>query len=510
MAAATPSAGGTPAVLPSPGALPASVPFHETAVLVLVTLGSLMVSVDSTIVILALPTMGKELASPLDTVIWTILIYLLVTAVLTTQAGRLGDMWGLSVVYNGGFALFTLGSALSGFAPTATFLIGARAVQAVGGAVLFANGAALIAHVFPPNRRGRPFGFLVFGWSVGSILGVLLGGVITTTLGWRYNFLINIPIGLAAVALGVRTLPKTRREKTQLDYPGFVVFSALLSLICYGLIELAAAGVTGRNVAFLVVGFLLIPLFVFLELRSDKPMLQLRELRKRLLGLSLIAGFLQALGYLSVVFMLTMYLQGLRGLSPLDASVLLVPGYLVGAVAGPFMGRQVDRIGPRSLATGGILLMMVAVFAYAQLSLTTWLGWIPLISIVAGVGGGMFWPANNTAIMSQASPKTFGSVSGLRSTLSNMGTLLSFVLTLSIAAASVPRYVAYQVFLGTTNLVGGIGQSFLTGIDSALYGSAAILGVAAVLSWARGGRRTASGVDTRQESPPARSSDPDA
>ncbi len=471
------------ATAPTPPARPSP---HENGVLLLVTLGTLMVSVDSTIVILALPTMARELVSPLDTVIWTILVYLLITAVLTTQAGRLGDMLGRGRIYNAGFALFTIGSGLSGFAPTAEFLIAARAVQAIGGAVIFANGGALIAHVFPPERRGRPFGFLVFGWSVGAILGVLLGGVITTTLGWRYNFLINLPIGVGAVLLGLRTLPRGDRERVHFDLPGFVLFSAALVGICYGTIEIAAIGATAMNAALVAVGLVLLAAFVAVELRVARPMLELREFRQRLLGFSLAASFLQALGYLAVVFLLTMYLQGLRGLSPLDASVLLVPGYLVGAVAGPFMGRQVDRVGPRALATGGIVLMMAAVLAYAALSLDAWLGWVPVISIVSGVGGGMFWPANNTAIMSQASPRTFGAVSGLRATLSNMGTLLSFVLTLSIASASVPRYVAYEVFLGTTNLIGGIGVTFLTGIHAALYGSAAILGLAALFSWARG------------------------
>ncbi len=471
---------------PAPPSTAAESSAREAAVLLLVTLGSLMVAVDSTIIILALPTMGRELAAPLDTVIWSILLYLLVTAVLTTQAGRLGDIVGLSRVYNGGFALFTIGSGLAGFAPNATFLIAARAVQAIGGAVIFANGGALIAHVFPPARRGRPFGFLVFGWSVGAILGVLLGGVITTALGWRYNFLINLPIGVGAVLLGMRTLPPTPREPAHLDLPGFALCSAALAFLCSGAIEIAATGPTALNGALVAVGLLFLPAFLLVELRAAAPMLQLRELRQRLLGFSLVAGFLQAVGYLAVVFMLTMYLQGLRGLTPLDASVLLVPGYLVGARAGPMLGRQVDRLGPRPLATGGILLLMVAVIAYAQLSVDSWLGWIPIISIVSGIGGGMFWPANNTAIMSQATPRTFGAISGLRSTLTNVGTLLSFVLALTIAGASVPRYVAYEVFLGTTNLVGGIGRSFLSGIDAALYGSAAILAVAAVLSWARG------------------------
>ena len=461
-------------------------PVRQSGVLLLTTLGTMMVAIDSTIVILALPTMTRDLRASLETVIWTILAYLLIAAALTTQAGRVGDLLGRGRVYNVGFGVFTVGSALAGFSPNAEFLIGARVVQALGGAVMFANAGALIADVFPPHRRGRAFGFMTFGWSVGAILGILLGGVVTTLLGWRYIFFINIPIGIAAVALGYRLLPRSQRQRTRFDLPGFAVFSAALVLICYGAIEIASHGALAVYDAYVGAGLALLAVFVPLELRSPTPMLDLRQLRQRLLGFSLAASLLQSVGYLSVVFLLTLYLQGLRGLSPLDASLLLVPGYLVGAVVGPSMGRMVDKLGPRGIATAGIGCMCVAVAAYSQLTLTSYLGWIPVISLLSGVGVGMFFPANNTAIMSQARPATFGAVSGLRGTLSNLGTLLSYVLTLSIASAAVPRHVAQPVFLGYGTLAGSIGQQFLTGIHAALYGSVALLAVAAALSWSRG------------------------
>ncbi len=464
----------------------------QAAVILLTTIGTLMVAVDSTIVILALPTMARELAAPLSAVIWTILIYLLITAALTTQAGRVGDMFGRAGVYNLGFAVFTIGSLFAGLAPDVNILIAARAVQAIGGAFIFANSGALIAATFSPSERGRAFGFLVFGWSVGAILGILLGGTITTLLGWRYIFFINVPIGVVAVLLGIRTLPRPRTERTTFDWPGFALFSAMLGLICYGAIEIAVYGVDVSNVADLALGLLLVPVFVLIELRQSRPMLELRALRGRLLGFSLLAAFLQATGYLAVIFLLTMYLQGLRGLTPLDASLLLVPGYLLGALAGPYMGRRVDRYGARALATGGILCMAFAVIAYSEFSLTTWLGWIPVISLVSGVGSGMFYPANTTAIMSQANTRTFGSISGLRATVVNMGTLLSFVIAVTIASASIPRQVAYEVFLGTNNSLGSLAPQFLDGIRSALYGAAIILAVAGVLSWSRGRSPTTS------------------
>jgi EmrB/QacA subfamily drug resistance transporter len=453
---------------------------------ILTMVGVLMFAADSTIVILALPTLGRELASPLGTIIWAILIYLLVTTILTTQAGRLGDLLGRSHVYNGGFAVFTIGSALCGFAPNAEFLIASRAIQAVGGAVIFANGAAVVSDSVAPERRARGFGYFVSGWAIGAIVGILLGGLITTTIGWRYIFFINVPIGLVAVPLGLATIPKTPPRPATLDPLGFTTLSVALGLLCYGAIEIAASGASVLYETLVVIGLVLLPLFVAIELRVKAPLIDVRALRRRYLGLSMAAAFVQALGYLSVLFILTMYLQGLRDLTPLNASLLLIPGYLVGAVFGPFAGRQVGRFGPRALATAGIGLSTLAVLAYSQLGLTTWLGVIPIISLVTGFGSGMFFPSNTAAVMSQATPRTFGSISGLQGTLQNMGMLLSFVLTLTIAAASVPRYVAFEVFLGTTNLVGGIGGQFLNGIHAALYGSFAILLVALALSWARG------------------------
>ena len=476
--------------LASPAAPVAAVPepsaARESAVILLTTIGTLMVAVDSTIVILALPTMTRELHANLSSVIWAILLYLLVTAAFTTQSGRLGDMLGRAPIYNLGFVIFTVGSLFAGLSPDVTILNVSRAVQAIGGSLIFANSGALIAAAIPPVRRGRAFGYLVFGWSVGAILGVLLGGAITTLIGWRYIFFINLPIGVVAVALGLRTLPKTERVRTGFDIPGFVSFSAMLTLICYGAIEVAVYGSGLAYFGYLLAGLVLVPVFVVAELRAKEPMLDLHQLKDRLLSFSLLAGFLQAAGYLAVIFLLTMYLQGIRGLSPLDASLLLVPGYLLGALTGPFFGRRISQYGARGLATAGILLMAGAVLVYATMDQSTWLGLIPIVSIVTGIGSGMFYPANNTAIMGQATPETFGAISGLRATLSNMGTLISFVLAITIASASVPRAVAYQVFLGVGGSIGALSGPFLSGIHAALIGSAIVLGLAALLSWSRG------------------------
>src|SRR5208282_1690504 len=201
--------------------------------------------------------------------------------------------------------------------------------------LLFANASAILTYVFPPHRRGAAFGMLALGWGVGAVLGILLGGVITTELGWRYIFFINIPIGIGAVALGLRALPVTPTVQTRFDLVGFSLFTAMLGLVSYGAIETAAYGGSALHYAYLLVGVLLLPPFVYTELHAAAPMIEVRDFRNRLLSFSLTAGFFQSLGYLSIVFLLTMYLQGVRDLSPLNASLLLVPGYVVGAICGP-------------------------------------------------------------------------------------------------------------------------------------------------------------------------------
>ena len=457
-----------------------------TAVLFVIVLGTLMAAIDTTIVVLALPTMGTELNSPLSTIIWVILLYLLVATLLTTQFGRIGDIFGRARLYIIGFGIFTVASVLCGLAPTDTILVASRGGQAVGASFMLANSGAIIADHFPPERRGWAFGYTSLGWNVGAILGIVLGGAITTFLGWRFIFFINAPIGIAAVWFGLRYVHDVERHRTPLDLPGFGLLGAALGAISYGAIDFASYGARFFNEGLVLVGAVLFLPFLLWERRAKAPLLNLALFRERILTFSLVSSFFQGLGYLAVVFLITMYLQGVRGLSPLDAALLLVPGYIVGGGLAPLMGRLTDRLGSRLPATLGVVFMLVGVLLYASLRVDSPLVYVVGITLVTGIGGGMFWPANNAAIMANAPRGAYGAVSGLRSMLANTGTLLSFVLAISIASVTVPRYVAYEALLGTTQLIGGIGAEFLTGIDGALYVSAAILVVASVLSALRG------------------------
>jgi len=460
---------------------------RRSLVLTVVVLGVLMGAVDSTIVILALPTIVQSLHSNLFTMIWIILIYLLEIAVLTTQLGRLGDSYGRAKIYNLGFIVFTIGSALCGASPTAYFLIGSRGIQAVGASMMQANSGAIVSDYFPPNVRGRAFGFTSIGWNVGAILGIVLGGIITTFIGWRYIFYINVPIGIIAAIVGLRVVKDVNRIKSKVDIPGLVLFGTSLALITYGSADIAGEGVVLKNELMIIIGILLLVPFVLIERKTKFPLIDLKVFRNRVLTSSLLASFFQSTGYLATAFLLIMYLQGIRGLTPFNASLLLIPGYILASMVGPFAGRLSDKIGARIPATLGIGLMAIVAAYYAtQLTLVTPYIDIILISVVGGLGSSLFFPANNSAVMANTPKNLYGGVSGILRTLGNTGILLSYVITITVASLAVPRYVAFEVFLGTSNLIGGVASKFLIGLHAAFLVSIGILAVAAILSAIRG------------------------
>ncbi|MGB7788502.1 MFS transporter [Methanoregula sp.] len=458
----------------------------QKIIIFVLMLGTLMGSLDSTIVILAFPTISDSLHATFIATLWVILIYLLIVAVCTTQLGRIGDIYGRSRMFNAGFGVFTFGSLFCGLSPGIYWLIFSRGIQAVGGALMQANSGAIIADTFPPNVRGTAYGYISLGWSSGAMLGIVLGGIITTYVGWEYIFFINVPIGIAATLLGLRYVTENTRVNARLDTTGMFLMGTALTFISFSGVDFATEGTAPLNIAALGIGAVFILLFVLFELQTERPIIDFSALRNRILRYSMLAAFFLSLGYLSVVFLITMYLQGIRALSPLDAALLLTPGYIVGSLLAPYMGKLSDRYGARMLATSGTLMLILATLIYLTLGVATPL-WVVLIaSGISGLGTAMFFPSNNSAVMANAPQGSYGGISGILRTLQNIGILGSFVIAITVSAASIPRDVAFEVFIGTTNLVGGVSSAFIRGIDAALWASVAIIGIAGVLSWMRG------------------------
>ena len=255
--------------------------------------------------------------------------------------------------------------------------------------------------------------------------------------------------------------------------------------VLWAMTKLANAPLDAMMVGYLVGGVVFLVVFVVIERRAAAPMLPLRLFRVPTMAASLLASLFQGLASFAVLFLLLMYLQGPRGLSPIHASLLLVPGYVAGGGVGPFAGRLADRRTPVLPATLGLALQVVALLCYAQLTLSTPLWIIIVISLVNGVGASFFFPGNSSAIMKAAPPEMFGIVSGIMRTFANIGMVFSFAVAILVASRSISRGLAFAIFVGTTTLHGTIAAAFTTGLHAAFYASVAFMAVAAVLSATR-------------------------
>lgn len=456
------------------------------AVAVVMT-GVTMSAIDTTAVVLGLPVMKNDLHSDLISMVWVIMAYLLVTTIATTQVGRLGDIFGRVRMYNLGFALFTLFSLLCGFSQNGSELILFRVFQGLGGAFIFANSGAILADTFPPQERGKAFGYNGIGWSLGAILGILVGGAFVTFFTWRYIFFINVPIGIVATLIGYYMLKeKSPRVKEKLDYAGLVLLGAGLFAVLYGTSNITGSGWDYTFGLEILIGFLLIISFVFVESRVDHPLLDLSILRSRILTASIFAAFFQSLATFAVLFLIIMYLQGPRGFTPWSSSILLVPGYILGGVVAPLSGRLSDRFGARVLSTMGLSVQIIGVLIYLTFGLSTSIFVVVLGAVVYGSGNSAFFAPNNSAVMASAPPKAYGVTNGLLRTMANVGMLSSFAIALLIASVSIPRAAAFQIFVGVGKISGTLSQAYIRGMHTALVVSIALLLIAIVLSVLRG------------------------
>jgi EmrB/QacA subfamily drug resistance transporter len=449
--------------------------------------GVLMTAVDTTIVVLALPEIQRSLHVALSDVVWVIISFLLVITLLATQVGRLGDMFGRVRMYEAGFAVFVIGSALCALAWDEVSIIVFRVIQGIGGALIMANSGAVIADLYPRERRGRAYGLTSVGWTIGAVLGVVLGGLIVTYISWRWIFWINVPTGAIAIAVALRVLrDRGERTRQRLDPLGMITLGLGLFGVLWAITKLANGPFDAETAGYLIGGVVLIGVFVLIETRVPAPMLPLRIFRVPTMSASLLASMFQGLSSFAVLFLLLMYLQGPRGLSPLSASLLLLPGYVLSAGGSLYAGRLADRRGPVLPATLGLAMQAVSLILYAQLTNATPLWWIVCIGIINALGASLFFPANSSAIMKAAPPDMFGIASGMMRTFANVGMVFSFSVAILVASRSISRQLAFAIFVGTTTLHGEVADAFTTGLHAAFYASVAFMVIAAILSGLRG------------------------
>jgi EmrB/QacA subfamily drug resistance transporter len=457
------------------------------------TVATLMSAIDTNIVLISLPTIGRELpGTNASLLLWILIGYSLLTAVVLVNFGRLSDMFGRVRLYVLGFAVFTVGSLLCGFSGTGLELVIFRLVQAVGAGFLFSNSAAIITDAFPPNERGRALGVNQVSIVVGAVSGLVLGGIITSTIGWRWIFFVNVPIGLIATLRAYVDLKEIAKpeEAPRIDWVGNILFAAGLLILLLGVTLGALGQVSGMAaIAAVLVGIALLVVFLWAEQFEQYPMLDLSLFRNREFAASGLAMFLNALSRGAFTFILVFYLQGPpRYLSPLTAGLFLIPTSASLAVLGPISGWLSDHYGPRPFLVTGLVVSAAGFLWLATIGPDdSFLALAPAL-ILVGAGMGLFASPNRAAMMTAVRPERRGVASAVGATLLNTGSTISLGITLVIMSTVLSLSAIQAIFLGVSGSSTPFteGPGFLSAIHAIFLISAGLLLVALVPSILRG------------------------
>jgi MFS family permease len=425
------------------------------------TLGVLMASINTTIVLIALPAIFRGINidpfSSFQYLLWILFGYSIVTATLLVAFGRISDMFGRVKLYNLGFAIFTAGSIMLFLTPNqgdlgAMELIVFRIIQGVGAAFLFANSAAIITDAFPSNERGKALGINQVAFLAGSLIGLVLGGVLAI-YDWRLVFLVSVPVGLFGTVWSYWKLKElgTIRRHQKMDVWGNITFGAGLTLILigitYGLLPYGTSSMGWSSpwvIASLAAGIGLLIAFPFIEQRVPEPMFRLELFKIRMFSASNIAQFLGAMARGGVMIMLIILLQGiwlpLHGYSyestPFWAGIFMIPMSIGFVLAGPVSGWLSDKHGARLLATMGMFVTGVTFIAFAFLQADFAYLTFGSVLFIMGVGNGLFASPNTASIMNSVPPEHRGAASGMRATLQNCGQTMSLAIFFTIIIVS--------------------------------------------------------------------------
>ncbi len=390
---------------------------------------------------------GLEPLAPgnISYLLWMLMGYLVVTAVLVVPFGRLGDMYGRVRMYNLGFVIFTAAAVALSFDPYhfdagAIWLIGWRVVQGVGGAMLMSSSSAILTDAFPANQRGMALGVNMVAAVAGSFLGLLIGGVLAQ-VHWQTIFWVGVPIGILGTIWSLRSLKELGvRSPGRMDWPGTTTFgvglTVLLIGITYGIQPYGGATTGWGNPLVLGAiggGLLLLVVFCVIELRVPQPMVDVRLFRSAAFGMGNLAGLMSSVGRGGLQFMLIIWLQGiwlpLHGYSfestPLWAGIYMLPMTIGFLLAGPLAGSLADRFGARPFTVGGMVLMAIT-FVGLMLIPVNFNYWVfAVLVLLNGLGGGIFTAPNTAAVMSSVPASQRGAASGVRATFFNAGSSLS-------------------------------------------------------------------------------------
>ncbi len=424
------------------------------AALLVTTIGSSLTPFMGSSIAIALPSIGHDLAMDAISLGWVATAYILAAVMFLVPFGRIADIYGRKKIFTFGILTYTIGSILSAISTSATMLISVRVLQGIGGAMIFSTGVAILTSIFPPQERGRVLGINAAAVYTGLSVGPFVGGLLTQHLGWRSIFWLNVPLGLLIIALIYWKLrgewAEAKGEK--FDIFGSMIYGLMLIAIMYGFTLLP--GLPGALL--ILAGALGIIAFIKWENRVEHPVLHIDLFRNnRVFTLSNVAALINYSATFAVSFLLSLYLQYIKGLPPQKAGLILVAAPVMQAIFSPLSGRLSDKIEPRIVSSAGMGLTVIGLILFIFLDETTSLWLIIAGLIILGLGFAIFASPNTNAVMSSVNKRFYGVASATLATMRQLGMMFSMGMVMMIFALYIghvqitPEY--YPAFLSSVN-----------------------------------------------------------
>jgi EmrB/QacA subfamily drug resistance transporter len=455
--------------------------------LAVVLCAQLMIVLDMTVVNIALPSMATGLHLSATSLSWVLNAYALTFGGLLLLGGRVGDILGRRQAFMAGLAIFTLASLAGGLATTSATLLAARAVQGIGGAIASPAVLAAIVTGFPEGReRVRALSIFTAVTMGGSSLGLVLGGMIVQWASWRWVFFINVPIGIAVIALAPRLLPSSQRQRGHFDAAGAITSTAGMSALVYAFITVASHGWTSRlALGSFAVAVLLLGAFLLVETRSSQPITPLWLVRDRSRAASYLARLLLVAGMFGSFFFLTQFVQEVLGFTPLAAGVAFVPMTAALFATSRLAPRMVARFGPKPLMIAGLLPVVAGMAWLGQLSgSTTYFPGVVIPMLMLGIGMGVVFVPLTMASLAGVPPKDSGSAASMVNVMQQVGGALGLAILVTIygtasrAAAAHPLLHATAAAQAQHIRVHGMAASFTA---AAIFDAVALVVIAALI-----------------------------
>ncbi len=450
-------------------------------ILVTCALGGFMPVLDSGVVNLILPNLSKYFGTSLSTIEWTTMAYLLVISGLVIAIGRFGDLYGHKKIYLGGYIIFTAASLLCGLAPSVWMLIIFRGIQAIGGGMLVAMSPAIITGTVTPASRGRALSVSAVAMGAGTILGPVLGGILTTHLGWRSVFMINIPVGIIGFWMAQRTIPthdehEHASQSFDLGGAALILFTLTAVLLPLSLVENYSWGNPWILIS-IAIGIVSAVGFIFFEKRRTDPLLDINLFQNRIFLMGNTSTSLFYMAQYTILLLIPFYLQDLRGLTAQQTGILYLPMPVIIILIAPLSGYLSDRMDSRYISAAGMAIMAFGIWQLSNLTANSAIIFMILGATTLGLGSGLFLTPNNSAVMGSIPNSKRGVASGMLAMMKYIGMVLGVAISGAVFTSSRQRLMIslktqnpQSIQLTNAAFVGALHITYLVGAVFAVIG----------------------------------------